>query len=253
MKITVLGSGTSQGVPVIACQCEVCRSLDFRDKRLRSSIHIEIEELSLVIDTGPDFRQQMLNNQICQLDAILYTHEHKDHTAGMDDLRSFNFKQKKDMPIYAREQVLVQLKQEFAYIFAEKKYPGTPKISENIITNVPFKIKNINITPIHVMHHKLSVFGYRIRDFTYITDANAIDEKELEKIRGSKILILNALQKKEHLSHFNLNQAISIAQKIDAEQTYFSHISHTMGLHNSVAKELPKNIYLAYDGLKIVV
>ena len=253
MKITVLGSGTSQGVPVITCECEVCRSLDFRDKRLRSSIHIEIEELSLVIDTGPDFRQQMLNNQIRQLDAILFTHEHKDHTAGMDDIRSFNFKQKEDIPIYAREQVLVQLKQEFAYVFAEKKYPGAPKISENIIINAPFKIQNVNITPIHVMHHKLPVFGFRIRDFTYITDANAIDEKELEKIKGSKILILNALQKKEHLSHFNLKQAITIAQKINAEQTYFSHISHTMGLHNSVARELPKNIYLAYDGLKLVV
>ena len=253
MKITVLGSGTSQGVPVITCECEVCRSLDFRDKRLRSSIHIEIEELSLVIDTGPDFRQQMLNNQIRQLDAILFTHEHKDHTAGMDDIRSFNFKQKEDIPIYAREQVLVQLKQEFAYVFAEKKYPGAPKISENIIINAPFKIQNVNITPIHVMHHKLPVFGFRIRDFTYITDANAIDEKELEKIKGSKILILNALQKKEHLSHFNLNQAIKIAQKIDADQTYFIHISHKMGLHNSVARELPKNIHLAYDGLKLVV
>ena len=253
MKITVLGSGTSQGVPVIACECEVCRSLDFRDKRLRSSIHIELEELSLVVDTGPDFRQQMLNNQIRQLDAILYTHEHKDHTAGMDDVRSFNFKQKKNIPIYAREQVLVQLKQEFAYAFAERKYPGAPKISENIIINSPFKIENVNIIPIHAMHYKLPVFGFRIRDFTYITDANAIDEKELEKIRGSKILILNALQKKEHLSHFNLKQAITIAQKINAEQTYFSHISHTMGLHNSVARELPKNIYLAYDGLKLVV
>ena len=253
MKITVLGSGTSQGVPVITCECEVCRSLDFRDKRLRSSIHIEIEELSLVIDTGPDFRQQMLYNQIRQLDAILFTHEHKDHTAGMDDIRSFNFKQQKDIPIYAREQVLVQLKQEFAYVFAERKYPGAPKISENIIINAPFKIQNVNITPIHVMHHKLPVFGFRIRDFTYITDANAIDEKELEKIKGSKILILNALQKKEHLSHFNLNQAIKIAQKIDADQTYFIHMSHKMGLHSIVARELPKNIYLAYDGLNLVV
>ena len=253
MKITVLGSGTSQGVPVITCECEVCKSLDFRDKRLRSSIHIEIEKLSLVIDTGPDFRQQMLNNQICQLDAILFTHEHKDHTAGMDDIRSFNFKQKKDMPIYAREQVLFQLKQEFAYVFAERKYPGAPKISENIIINAPFKIQNVKITPIHVMHNKLPVFGFRIRDFTYITDAHAIDEKELEKIKGSKILILNALQKKEHLSHFNLNQAITIAQRIDADQTYFSHISHKMGLHNSVSRELPKNIHLAYDGLKLVV
>ena len=153
MKITVLGSGTSQGVPVITCECEVCKSLDFRDKRLRSSIHIEIEELSLVIDTGPDFRQQMLYNKIRQLDAILFTHEHKDHTAGMDDIRSFNFKQQKDIPIYAREQVLFQLKQEFAYVFAERKYPGAPKISENIIINAPFKIQNVKITPIHVMHN----------------------------------------------------------------------------------------------------
>ena len=253
MKITVLGSGTSQGVPVITCECEVCKSLDFRDKRLRSSIHIQTDELSLVVDTGPDFRQQMLNNQIRQLDAILYTHEHKDHTAGMDDVRSFNFKQKSDMPIYARKQVLAQLRQEFAYVFAEKKYPGTPKISENTITNAPFNIQEVNITPINVMHHKLPVFGFRIGDFTYITDANAIDEKELEKIKGSKILILNALQKKDHLSHFNLDQALVIAQQIGAEQTYFTHISHTMGLHRSVAKELPENIFLAYDGLKLDV
>ena len=251
MKITVLGSGTSQGIPVITCECEVCKSLDFRDKRLRTSIHVQTNKLSLVIDTGPDFRQQMLNNQIHQLDAILYTHEHKDHTAGMDDIRSFNFKQKANMPIYAREQVLGQLRQEFAYVFAEKKYPGTPKISENKIMNVPFNIQDVNITPINVMHHKLAVFGFRIGDFTYITDANKIDEIELEKIKGSKIFILNALQKKEHISHFNLDQAIVIAQQIDAEQTYFTHISHNMGLHHTITKELPENIFLAYDGLKL--
>ena len=253
MKITLLGSGTSQGVPVIACECEVCRSLDYRDKRLRSALHIEVDGLSLVIDTGPDFRQQMLNNRINHLDAILFTHEHKDHTAGMDDVRSFNFKQKCDMPIYARDRVLAQLRKEFAYIFAENKYPGIPKVAEHTIENALFQIQQVPIMPINVRNHQLDVFGFRIGDFTYITDANFIEPKELDKIKGSKVLILNALQKKEHISHFTLQEAVALAHQIGAEKTYFTHISHSMGLHQQVQLELSDNQFLAYDGLIITL
>ncbi len=251
MKVTFLGTGTSQGVPVIACDCDVCGSIDYRDKRLRSSIHIQTNELSLVIDTGPDFRQQMLSARIKRLDAVLFTHEHKDHTAGMDDIRSFNFRQKSDMPIYARKNVISQLRQEFEYVFADKKYPGVPRVITNEITNEPFFIQNQQIIPIEVMHYKLPVFGFRINDFTYITDANHIDENETEKIKGSKVLVLNALQKTEHISHFTLSEAVDIANKIGAEKTYFTHISHKLGKHMEVEKELPDNIELAWDGLKV--
>lgn len=251
MNITFLGTGTSQGVPVITCTCDVCMSLDYHDKRLRSSIHIEAQGISLVVDTGPDFRQQMLRERIRKLDAILFTHEHKDHTAGLDDVRSFNFSQKKDMPIYGRNQVIDQIKQEFSYAFAEVKYPGIPRITTHEISNKDFDVEGLKVVPIEVMHHKLAVFGFRIGDFTYITDANHIDDVEIEKIKGSKILVLNALQKTEHISHFTLDEAIDMAQKIGIEKTYFTHISHKLGNHKEVSLELPKNIFLAYDGLKI--
>lgn len=255
MKVTVLGSGTSQGVPVIACDCEVCKSLDFRDQRLRPAIHIEVDGLSLVVDTGPDFRQQMLRANIKRLDAVLYTHEHKDHTAGMDDLRSFQFAQdNEEIPIYARNTVLNQLKNEFAYIFVskEKKYPGVLSVTQNIIENKPFKIQNTEIIPIEVFHYKLPVFGFRIQDFSYVTDVNSIPEKELEKIKGSKVLILDALHNQEkHISHYTLREAIEVAKEINAEQTYFTHISHRMGLHSVVEKEIPDNMTLAHDGLTI--
>ncbi|MEM8896384.1 MAG: MBL fold metallo-hydrolase [Bacteroidota bacterium] len=253
MIVTFLGTGTSQGVPVIACNCKVCRSLDYHDKRLRSSIHVQTDDLSLVIDTGPDFRQQMLRERINWLDAILFTHEHKDHTAGMDDVRSFNFKQRMDMPIYGRQTVLNQLKREFAYVFAEKKYPGVPSVITKEIGNEPFEIKGTEITPIEVMHYKLPVFGFRIGDFTYITDANKIEYAEIEKMRGSKVLVLNALQKEPHISHFTLDEAISLALDINAEQTYFTHISHRLGTHREVSRELPTGIALAYDGLKVTL
>ncbi len=248
MKVTFLGTGTSQGVPVIACDCEVCRSVDFRDKRLRSSIHIEVDNLSLVVDTGPDFRQQMLREGIKKLDGILYTHAHKDHTAGMDDVRSFNFKQKMDMPIYGTNEVIEQLKKEFSYVFAKFKYPGVPQIEVNEIINDSFEIQGVRITPIEVMHYKLPVFGFRINDFTYITDANYISEEEKEKIKGSKYLVLNALQKEEHISHFNLEQAIAMVEELQPEQAYFTHISHKLGKHRNISEELPENIELAYDG-----
>ncbi len=251
MTVTFLGTGTSQGVPVITCTCEVCRSLDFRDKRLRSSVHVEVDGLSLVIDTGPDFRQQMLRERIRHLDAIIYTHEHKDHTAGMDDVRSFNFAQKMDMPIYARASVIDQIKREFSYVFAEIKYPGVPRIKANAIENSTFLIHQTPITPIEVLHYKLPVYGFRIGDFCYITDTNHIPEEEMAKIQGCKILVLNALQKTEHISHFTLNEAIEMAQKINPEHAYFTHISHKLGKHAEVSEELPENIHLAYDGLKV--
>lgn len=251
MKITILGSGTSQGVPVIGCHCEVCGSLDFRDKRLRSSIHLEVDGKSFVIDSGPDFRQQMLRERIEKLDALIFTHEHKDHTAGMDDIRSFNFLQKKDMPIYGRSHVIEQLKREFAYVFSASKYPGVPRVRVHEIENQAFDVEGIMVQPIEVMHYKLPVFGYRIKDFAYITDMKTISDKEVEKLKNLDTLVLNALQKTEHLSHLTLEEAIAFAEKIGAKKTYFTHLSHRMGKHTEVEKELPENILIAHDGLQI--
>lgn len=253
MTITFLGTGTSQGVPVIGCDCEVCRSVDFRDNRLRTSALIQIDDQNIVIDTGPDFRQQMLREKTAHLDAVVYTHQHKDHTAGMDDVRGFNFIQKSDVPIYARQDVLDQLKQEYEYVFAEHKYPGIPKVSENIITIEPFTIGKTKVIPIEVMHHKLSVFGFRFGDISYITDANYISDKELEKVEGSEVLVLNALRKTSHISHYNLAEAIEVASKLDVGTTYFTHISHGLGKHRDVEKELPSNMHLAYDGLRVTI
>ena len=251
MRVTFLGTGTSQGVPVITCSCDVCNSIDFKDKRLRSSIYVEVDDLRLVIDTGPDFRQQMIRERIKKLDAVLFTHQHKDHTAGLDDIRSFNFSQRKDMPIYGSEEVLQQIKQEFSYAFSENKYPGVPQIQPIPITRNPFKIMDLNVIPIEVMHYKLPVFGYRIKDFTYITDAKTIGIKEAEKIRGTKFLVLNALQEDPHISHFTLDEAVEMAKNINAEKTYFTHMSHRIGLHQKINSTLPANIHLAYDGLMI--
>ena len=254
MTITFLGTGTSQGIPVIACPCEVCHSLDFRDKRLRTSIHLQQGNTSVVIDTGPDFRQQMLRENVQHLDALLFTHEHKDHTAGMDDVRAFNFKQQCDMPLYAEPRVIEQLRMEFSYVFSEKKYPGVPRVQTFPINeHDDIAIGEFTFTPIRVMHYKLPVLGFRTGDFTYITDANHISDSEKDKIKGSKVLILNALQKDDHISHFNLDQAIALAQEIGAETTYFTHISHRMGLHADVEKELPDGIELAYDGLSLSI
>lgn len=251
MKVTFLGTGTSQGVPVIACDCPVCSSLDYRDKRLRSSIHLEIEGKSLVVDTGPDFRQQMIREKIDRLDGVLFTHEHKDHTGGLDDIRSYNFLQKKDMPIYGTKKVLNQIKREFAYIFEEVKYPGVPSVITHEIVNEPFSAEGIPVVPIQVLHYRLPVFGFRFGDFTYITDAKYIDDTELEKIKGTKVLVLNALQQTHHLSHFTLEEAIQLVNLIKPETTYFTHISHKLGTHQEVEKTLPPNIHLAFDGLKI--
>lgn len=236
---------------MIGCSCEVCRSIDFHDKRLRSSIFIETGDINLIIDTGPDFREQMLRERVKKLDAVVFTHGHKDHTAGLDDIRSFNFLQKKDMPVYAEEEVIDQLKQEFSYIFSEKKYPGIPQVEIKPITVNPFQIDNFPITPIRVMHYKLPVLGFRFGDFTYITDANYIDGKEKEKIKGSKVIVLNALQKTEHISHFTLDEALELMEELNPEKGFLTHISHKLGSHSEVSKELPENIALAWDGLKI--
>ena len=247
-----MGTGTSQGVPLIACKCEVCVSTNVKDKRLRSAIMIESESTCIVIDTGPDFRQQMLREQVEKLDAVVFTHEHKDHIAGLDDVRAFNFIQKKHMDVYATLRVQSAIKREFAYIFAEEKYPGIPLINLHEIGLEPFKINDIDLLPIEVMHYKMPVLGFRIGDFTYITDAKSISNLEKEKIKGSKILVLNALRREEHLSHFTFQEAINLVNELNIEQAYFTHISHQLGLHDAVSEELPDHIFLAFDGLKLI-
>ena len=251
MKVTFLGTGTSQGVPVIACECEVCRSLDFRDTRTRSSALIENNGISILIDSGTDFRYQMLRERIKRIDAVLFTHAHKDHTAGLDDIRSFNFRQKSVIPIYGTKQVLNQLKQEFEYIFVENSYPGIPQLSLNVIDDQPFTIKGLDIIPIPVMHHKMPVLGFRVGNFTYITDANDIPLDSREKVKGTQTLVLNALQKEPHISHFTLDEAIQISKELKVPQTYLTHISHRLGLHQKVSEEIPEGIALSYDGLQL--
>jgi len=251
VQITFLGTGTSQGIPIIACPCHVCHSTDSRDNRLRSSVMVETNGKTFVIDTGPDFRQQMLRENVKQMDAVIFTHEHKDHTAGFDDVRAFNFVSKKKVEVYASARVQDAIRREFAYIFSDSKYPGIPEINLHMIENKKLNIEGVDILPIEVMHYKLPVFGFRIGDFSYITDANYISEAEKEKIKNSKVLVLNALRKEPHISHFTLEEAIELVNELKPEKAYFTHISHQLGLHADVEKELPDNIELAYDGLKI--
>jgi phosphoribosyl 1,2-cyclic phosphate phosphodiesterase len=253
MKITFLGTGTSQGVPVIGCKCNVCLSENPKDKRLRSSILIENGSNVFVIDTGPDFRQQMLREKVDKLDAVIFTHEHKDHTAGFDDIRAYNFILRKKMEVYASLRVQHSIKQEFSYIFSDHKYPGIPEINLHMIDDKPFTILDTEFIPIKAYHYKLPVLGFRIKDFTYITDANLIPDAEFEKIKGSKVLVLNALRREEHISHFTLNQAVELMNKIKPEKGFFIHMSHQIGLHDDVNLELPDFLKLSYDGLKIKI
>lgn len=251
MKITFLGTGTSQGVPVIACECNVCRSIDPHDKRLRTSILVELNDKVFVVDTGPDFRQQMLRTKTKQLDAVLFTHEHKDHIAGLDDVRAFNFVQKRSMNVYAEPPVQTALRRDFYYAFADEKYPGVPQIELHTIGTEPFEAEGIPIIPIRVMHYKMPVLGFRFGDFTYITDANFISEEEKEKVRGSKVLVLNALRREDHISHFTLQQALDLIFELKPEKSYLTHISHRLGRHQDIGLELPDNVELAYDGLEL--
>lgn len=251
MKVTFLGTGTSQGVPVIGCGCPVCLSLDYRDKRLRTSIHLDIDGQSLVIDTGPDFRQQMLREKIGKLDAVILTHAHRDHTSGIDDVRAYNFLQNMIMPVYGTVETLNQIKTDFAYIFGPDNYPGLPRLDLRTITENSFSLNGITITPLPVLHLRLPVLGFRIGNFSYITDANSIPDSTYEKLKGTKVLVINALQREHHISHFNLTEAIEITKKINPQKAYFTHISHKMGLHAEVIKELPENIALAVDGLQV--
>ncbi len=252
MKIYFLGTGTSQGIPVIGSHHSVCQSTNPKDKRLRVSVWISWDNHSYVIDCGPDFRQQMLRSNCQKVDGILYTHEHSDHTAGLDDIRPFNYKQG-DVPIYAHQRVVENLKRRFDYIFeTENKYPGAPTVTPiEVKNNHPFKIGNKKAIPINVMHGKLQVFGYRIDDFAYLTDVKTIEAVEIEKLKGVKILVVNALRDEPHDTHFNLQEALDFINLVQPEKAYLTHISHILGLHDEVQQKLPKNVYLAYDNLEI--
>ncbi len=251
LKITFLGTGTSQGVPLIACQCAVCTSDDPKDKRLRTSILLEDDHTTVVIDSGPDFRQQLLRAKVMKLDGLVFTHEHKDHVAGMDDIRAFNYILKRPMDIYATVQVQEALKREFHYAFDDNKYPGIPELNLHTIENKPFTVGMITLQPILVKHFILDVFGFRIGDFTYITDAKTIPEEEIWKLMGTKVLVINALRKEMHVSHFSLDEALAMIKRINPEKAYLIHMSHQMGKHADINKALPSNVECAFDGLEL--
>ena len=253
IKVTFLGTGTSIGVPVIACDCHVCKSDNPKDNRTRSSIIIETKEKTIAIDCGPDFRTQMLREQFIDLDAVVFTHAHRDHIAGLDDVRAFNYVLNKSINLYAHKRVFDSIKTEFPYIFEETRYFGAPQVKLNTIDDSPFLAEGIEFIPIKAMHHELSIHGFRIGDFTYITDASAIEDSEIAKAKGSKVLVLNALRNSRHCSHFSLNEAIEVANKIKADQVYFTHMSHFIGLHDAVNEKTPHNMKLAWDGLKLEI
>ena len=238
---------------MIACDCYVCTSADKKDKRLRSSIFVESAKTKLVVDTTPDFRYQMLREKVKRLDAVLFTHPHKDHIAGLDDVRAFNYFQEQAMQIYANQMTMDGLMREFAYAFADKKYPGVPNLELNSIGLEEFMIGDIPILPFQVWHMKMPVFGFRFGDFSYITDANRIDQSEKDKIRGSRIMVVNALRKEKHISHYTLDEAVELVQELEIPEAYFTHISHQLGRHEETEKKLPKGMHLAYDGLVLEI
>jgi phosphoribosyl 1,2-cyclic phosphate phosphodiesterase len=251
LKVTFLGTGTSQGIPVIGSEHPVCKSADPKDKRLRVSVLIEWDDYTFVVDCGPDFRQQMLTNNCMHIDGILFTHEHSDHVAGLDDIRPFFFNQG-DIPIYAHQRVLDTLRSRFDYIFVtEDKYPGAPGVKEIVIENRPFKLGNLDIMPINTYHNRVQVFGFRFNEFAYLTDVKTVEAKEIEKLKGVKVLVVNALREKPHHSHFNLEEALEFIEQVKPERSYLTHISHYMGFHKDVQQKLPKGVFLAYDNLQI--
>jgi len=252
VKITFLGTGTSQGVPVIACDCSTCLSEDPHDKRLRASLLLESDGTTLLFDAGPDFRQQMLRENVRKLDAIILTHEHKDHIAGMDDVRAFNYKSQSAIDIFAEERVQEAIKMEYAYVFSERRYPGIPQMRLNPVPDSGFSVKGIEIIPVRVRHMNLEIYGFRVGNFAYITDANYIPEKSKEKLIGVKYLVINALRKQKHISHFSLREAVSFIREISPKKAFITHISHQMGIDRQVAGELPPGIMLAYDGLSVI-
>ena len=253
LKVTFLGTGTSIGVPVITCDCPVCISTDQHDKRMRTSAMLEVNGLTFVIDCGPDFRHQMLRQHVMNLDAVIFTHEHRDHIAGLDDVRAFNYVLNKRIDIYGTPRVMEAIRIEFPYIFSESRYFGAPQLTVHPIDEMPFSIMGVEFIPIMVMHEKLPVTGFRVGDFTYITDASYISESELKKIKGSRVIVLNALRNSKHVSHFSVGEAVDILKKLEPEAAFLTHLSHFVGLHEEVNRKLPDFIQLAYDGLEVIV
>lgn len=251
MKLTFLGTGTSQGIPVVACQCPVCLSNNPKDQRLRASVMIETKTQCLVVDAGPDFRQQMLMHQVRHLNGILLTHEHVDHIFGLDDIRAFNWVQKQPTDIYAEERVQIAIRRIFDYVFANYTYPGIPQMHLHLIENKPFMIDDLEIVPVRGYHYKLPVFGFRFGKIAYVTDVNRLEDAEIDKLRGLEVLILNALRKEDHISHYSLGHALAVIAEVKPGKAYLTHLSHQMGFHDEVQNELPENVFLAYDRLQL--
>ena len=253
IEVEFLGTGTSQGVPVVACNCPVCGSKNIKDKRLRSSVFLKVNDVHIMIDAGPDFRQQMLRSSIKRLDAILITHEHADHIFGLDDIRAFNWVHSKPMDIYAEDRVQKSIKRIFDYVFAKSRYPGIPQMNLHIIDNKIFNIGGVSILPIRGFHHRLPVLGFRIGTFAYLTDMKTIEEDERNKLKGLDILVVNALRKEEHISHFNVAGALELIEQVKPKRSYLTHVSHQMGFYDDIIQLLPENVFLAFDGLKLSI
>lgn len=253
MRVRLLGTGTSQGIPIIGCHCPVCTSTDERDHRLRTSALVEVDGVNILIDAGPDLRQQLLRCGVTRLDALLLTHEHKDHTGGIDDVRPINFLMKTPLNIYGQPRVMKAIRNDYSYAFGPDQYPGVPQLVLNPLQPEPFEVKGVEVIPVKVRHMTLPIFGYRIRSFGYITDASFISETEKKKLRGVKVLVINALRREQHYSHFNLEQALAIIDEIKPERAYLTHVSHRLGKYVDVSQELPQNVFLGIDNQLIEV